>query len=113
MLSNTFDEESEPDADDRTAIMFDELRKLIGRSFGTVKPQFFMALLKRCVVMVAGEHGFYLRLPGEGEDLPIHRFADRCLRKAAMSRTLRSSRTAIGGAGSWKSRTRWKESSNR
>eukprot|EP00973_Karenia_brevis_P030697 4232426-Karenia_brevis.AAC.1 len=40
-----------------------------------------MAILKRGITMIAGENGFYLRLPGESEKIRVHRFSDACLRK--------------------------------
>ncbi|CAK0842002.1 unnamed protein product, partial [Prorocentrum cordatum] len=81
ILGNLLDEDMEPPSSDRASITFDELRNMIGRSFGPVKPQLLMAFLKICVVFIAGQHGFYLRLPGENEDMVIHHFDDARLRR--------------------------------
>ena len=81
LLSNEIEEDEEPDDDDRITITWDEFKKFVGKGFGYVKPPLFMAFLKRCIVIVGGKNGFYIRLPSESEHQPIYRFKDACLRQ--------------------------------
>ena len=74
--SNDLNAEDEPPADDRSVITSDEFFKLVSKFFCGERPASVLAVLKRSITMIFGQHGFYLRLPSKDRDAVVHRLTD-------------------------------------
>lgn len=74
ICDNEFNEADEPAEDSRSTITFREFYAMLSAAFKYGKRPHVMAILKRCVVVIAGKHALYVRLPGQSEDVPIFRF---------------------------------------
>ena len=70
---NEFDEDDEPEDDNRIEIDAAEFYKLVRKSFGNIKKAHCYAIMKRCHVCVAGRRAFYFRLPNECDDAKAFR----------------------------------------
>jgi hypothetical protein len=73
ILCNNFKAEAEPEAHETSiaeSVFLDMLSPALRNAGGEHKA----AILKRAVVMIAGQHGIYIRLPSEKENQPIHVF---------------------------------------
>eukprot|EP00972_Heterocapsa_arctica_P041938 6185457-Heterocapsa_arctica.AAC.1 len=75
VLTNECDLSGEPDTF-RNSITSEEFFAMITKTFLGVPRIHVMALLKRCVTIIAGHKALYLRLPSEHEDQKIHRFEE-------------------------------------
>lgn len=75
ICDNEFNEGDEPDPDMRSTITFDEFYKMTSAAFKHAKKPHVMAILKRCVAVLAGKHALYVRLPSQSDDSPVLRFA--------------------------------------
>jgi hypothetical protein len=73
LADNEWDEEDEPPADKRTMITVAEANKLVRKPFGCNKPAKINAVLKRTIVVIAGKHAMYIRLPSKEDEAPMHR----------------------------------------
>jgi len=73
VCDNEFNEEDEPEPDNRIQITAEEFYKVAQKAFGYAKKPHVMAILKRAICGIAGKHAFYLRLPSQYDDAPIFR----------------------------------------
>jgi hypothetical protein len=75
LLNNKFHAESEPGDGIWPTITFKEFMAMVETTFNTTMMVHIMAILKRAIVMIIGKRAIYLRLPGEEEDVVIHRIS--------------------------------------
>ena len=74
IASNDLQEQHEPPKDNgRRYITSEEFFTLVSKFLASHKRTDILAVLKRSVVMVFGQHAIYLRLPNQDPDVIIHR----------------------------------------
>ena len=72
---NDFEEDDEPGEDSRTEITYDEGMKILRKPFEGAKNAHIMAVLKRTICVVVGQHAVYVRFPGASVVQIVHRIA--------------------------------------
>ena len=76
IASNDLEGEHEPPNDNgRRYITSEEFFKLVSKFFAGHKHADVLAVLKRSVVMMFGQHSMYLRLPNQDPDAIVHRIS--------------------------------------
>jgi hypothetical protein len=75
VADNEFDAEDEPAPDNRTTITSEEAMKLCNKPFGGRGQAHVMAVLKRTITVIAGNHAVYIRFPSKETDATMHRVA--------------------------------------
>jgi hypothetical protein len=68
IANNTFKEEDEPSANDDITVDPEIFLGMVARAFGNPKSVILLAIMKRCVTIVAGKLALYIRLPSKDSD---------------------------------------------
>jgi hypothetical protein len=55
--------------------------QMVSKTFGPLREVQKLALFKRCVAIIAGEHGLYLRLPSEDPEAPVEKYTETGIAK--------------------------------
>ena len=50
-----------------------DFKKMVEGTFGHIPDELLFAVFKRCIVLIAGKHGLYLRLPSEDPDAAVEK----------------------------------------
>ena len=79
IIDNTWDKNAEPSEDEVQhggQLPWETFFKMIEPSFGSIREDDLLAILKRAVVIIAGYRAVYVRLPSESKDGPVIMYTD-------------------------------------